>query len=514
MSDGIQRVERQIQQQGTAQAQKKSTPWFGKTLNQVGMGLTNPRLAMINSIVYGKVLGFVIKTALLVTSKTLRFVADRHVDLAVSPHTSPLRAAKLLENRNKIKHIYESIEQPEVLAGIQKTVADIPRALSEKSTEATLLHAHDLYSSGELKKALQLFSMAKKSSEYNSLKESPELQEKLGDLHQLEEHKNEPLNSFCINFCPGLTIDRMKEMIKAGEALGKELVDAAKDPTEWKKLLEKKANLKSAVFLAWLLTSQAAKQDKLYTSGAMRIGKGEHLTAEKLEEFLQKCGPSYARISTHMSEMLKEEGGAKYGLDNTLGKEFPLPSGKKHIHFMQLKDGTFYTKFEEVGCPKMKLDKDFIKNVAMNIDHGVHWVKTRSAFKPVKKAFNWASKVLGLSSKDTVKLGEKKEHVPKEVLKQFKVTMEALYPDKEVARAKYAEGKKFGISKMQEILDKKDYPIDVDIVKADREKGKLKDLIHQYTKPAHIYGYKGEVKGNEVLMPAIGTKGNYGQSES
>ncbi len=322
-----------------------------------------------------------------------------------------------------------------------------------------------------------------------------------------KEEIGKDLELFCEKLCPGVTPGVMNEMIKKGEELGKELVAAAGNDEAFNNLLDdpKITNPESAVHLIWALTAQAVKQGDAFTSGSMRLGTKGELTAVKLEAFFKACGQgqAYTRIaSTHMQENLTKTS-VQWGLDL---RDMGLPADKHTILFARQPDGSFFLKLESAGCPPF-WKKGFAtwKNFKEFAAHALQYIKTRPAIAKIHFFIN-------RTSEDIPKLESRKEHVPKEIKKQFKLAMKAMYPDKKIADEKYLEGKKYGISRMKKILDAKDEKkLGTDPYLA---KMRMERHLDPYLEKANTSQYEGEIKGNEVLLAPLGTKGFYGQPKS
>ncbi len=171
----------------------------------------------------------------------------------------------------------------------------------------------------------------------------------------------------------------------------------------------------------------------------------------------------YSRISTHFKEEKQIHGEEwQHGLDL---KNMNLPANKHTILYGLLEDRSIFIKMEEKGMPPMKSGaniQDKFKAAMETLGHAKTWVKTR----PAKWKLNIA-KLIGMEVSDEE--GVRKEHVPSKVQKEFKKTMELIYPAERqsfFSRMRYGrmskdgiklykEGTKLGISKMKEIMESK-----------------------------------------------------------
>lgn len=301
-------------------------------------------------------------------------------------------------------------------------------------------------------------------------------------------------------FCPGVSANELRSFLDEGAKLEAKLLDAAGSDEKWEKLLADKeiTNPKSAVHFIWRLHEKAALQGDLFTSGAMRLGKGEPLTAEKLERFLIACGQgqAYSRISTHMKENLTKSD-TQWGLDL---RGMGLPSSKNTILFAKQTDGTLYVKIEEHGCPPFWTKKfASIKNFSEFVGHGIDYITSRPMYAKIQKIF-----VKGPADQGS-KLQQRREKVPEYVSAAFKKTMYALHSSKE-AKALYKEGKKFGISRMEQLLKKN--PTKSSGALTSEQEGEqlhMQVLLAQYTNSAKARGYIGDIKGDEVTLPPLGS---------
>lgn len=347
------------------------------------------------------------------------------------------------------------------------------------------------------------------------------------------------LEQFRSQHCPGVSAIKMNMLIAQGTKLEKQLVKLAKivkSEEQWKEEIDQ-LNLASpdkAVALMWVLTKKAAGRGDLFTEGAMTIAGGEHLTGKMLEQFLHACGKNpdqtfdatnyrytydatnytYSRISSHKGETLAK-GDTQYGLD-LRGKG--LPSGKHHILFAAQPDGSVYIKLEEHGCPPFwKNGFQTLKNFKEFFDHAVSYVTTRPAISKTLKALHLTAEEKG------PKLEAKKEHIPAELKKEYKDTLNFIFPpnktsffeylglkktsNEKKAAELYAEGKTYGISNMLKNVSSMDTSnFTVDQLK------KWSNMLYELAKQENR-AKKGldsikdvELKGNEVIIPPLGSK--------
>lgn len=307
------------------------------------------------------------------------------------------------------------------------------------------------------------------------------------------------------NYCKdsSLTRDKMLEMVKKGEELERFL---ATKPSM--KEMAKRAEhngTDAAVSLMWLFTAKAAACNKLFTSGAYRQADGEGL-----RDFLILCGtaehPAHGRISTHMNELKGEtrevefDGSQKkitaddphWGLDI---RNMQLPANTRTINFGLLPDGSLYIKMEKRGCPKWTSWDNikewwghagtYIQSKLKIKTSNLHEYKEKHLSEAAKEAFKEALKTL--FKKDDSKKEKLSRNEKKEIEKLYK------------------EGKKYGLSKMAEIMEGKVPSLEGQIEQNRREA--LRDSSKMFKeefiqKPE---GYIGDVKGEEVLIGRFGS---------
>lgn len=317
----------------------------------------------------------------------------------------------------------------------------------------------------------------------------------------------ERLESFRATHCSGIDAESMNFMIEKGDELIGELQVAARDENEWQRLLSdgEKINKQAAIYLMWALTKKTAEQEDLYTEGAIRIGGGAPLTAEKLEQFFLACGgarfqqssepieqrqltggDAYFRISTHMHEGMK--GGARHrGLDlgdmpPTESRTIALPAEKRTILFARQADGTFYIKMEAHGVPPFwsKKFRSF-KNFGEFFGHAADYIMTR---KPIAWLKRKALTIFRQDSGEKPILGERKEHVSSNITQTYSrfIRDQGL----RVSRNDKKKAMKLGVSTMVASVP----------------------LEHQETLRNQLIGvrgpiplqYEGGVKGHEILL--------------
>jgi|GEM_PF-3802596 len=332
----------------------------------------------------------------------------------------------------------------------------------------------------------------------------------------MKPEEEERLKDFCKKYCPEVTEPEMISYIKTGQEIAEalsnkdtKLEDILVNINKNKEPNEKLTGAKAAVSLMWLFTAKTSQLDKLYTSGVMRLSDGQ-----RVGEFLKLCGGSevYGRISTHMKENLGATRG-RITADNPQNgydlRDEGLPAGKQTILFALQPDGTLFIKMEENGCPPFwKKGFRSLKNFREFVGHSIDFIVSR--FRKEEKT--------GMTITH-------KEHVPKEVKKEFKKAMEFLFSTPKEAQEKYEQGAKFGLSKMTEILNQEKRNIERKVgelknfktdekFKKNIESQKTEDFIFLNTlqetlekKLSKPEGYKGEVKGDEVLLPQLSTEG-------
>ncbi|MDP1879622.1 MAG: hypothetical protein Q8K60_01620 [Parachlamydiaceae bacterium] len=363
------------------------------------------------------------------------------------------------------------------------------------------------------------------------------------NINTLNTKKTERLNDFC-KLCPGMTNESMMNLIEKGKKIESQLILIKNSPFYKNKTPKEKAEYlrnyldmnatggltlakpENAVALIWCLIDKAADQDgPILTNGSMR-----HEEGEIIRDFLKECGRGdpannkphlgYYRISSHFKELLGitkkfKADDPQMGLDL---RNMNLPAGKHTVLFGLLPDGSVFIKLEERGCPPM-VSWDNLKE---NIMHGYRYIRSRKS----------VAALVSLFSKDEGKKIKRKEHVPTEVKKEFQKTMQVLFPAHKLSFFNrllhkginhqgyqlYKEGKKFGISRMNEIMvdlqntgqlfirgnvismrDSKISKINESEVDKPRF---ISEKIKTVFEPKHAIpqGYTGDVKGDEVLL--------------
>ncbi len=330
------------------------------------------------------------------------------------------------------------------------------------------------------------------------------------DLQKTQER----LNKFCEQHCPGVPQEKMHDMIALGGNLVKLMEKAAVNEADWEKFLEDKATPQAAVCLMWYLTSKAAEHNDLFTAGAMRVGKGNPIDGAKIEQFLKACGPSYARISTHMKENLTKAD-AQYGLDlrndllprdKKLKDGEMLPAGKQTILFAKQPDGTLYIKLEEHGCPRF-WEKQFrtLTHFQEYVGHAIDYISTRPLTQSIKKhAFKVLSK-LGLSKDSkTDELKTRKEKVPEHIQTSFKKAINSLKNKNIDKKALINEGKAHGVTRMRKILQDNPDTNEGPVSQRQSQRQIALEMLNAHINENKPKGYIGEVRGNEVLLPSLG----------
>jgi hypothetical protein len=324
------------------------------------------------------------------------------------------------------------------------------------------------------------------------------------------------LEQFRADHCSNVSQNEMKDYIEGGEQLVKNLTRVMANDNDFNEFLKTNANPKAAAQLMWFLTNKLAKKDQLFTNGALRLDPKPDLDSAKLEKFLIACGnknnPSYGRISTHMKETLKQ-GDSQWGLD-LRSDDAKLPAGKQTILFAKQPDGTLYLKMEEHGCPPF-WEKGFgsLANFREFVGHTFDFIHSR-----IEK-LKGATTGLGVNG-----LAKRKEHVPEKIKTEFKATMKALFPagkksffqklffqkteNEKIRESLYKEGKAFGVSKMENILDShSSIPqetgklTDDEILLRQNQAAKMYNLLNeQITKVKGSSSYTGSIKGNEAVL--------------
>lgn len=309
----------------------------------------------------------------------------------------------------------------------------------------------------------------------------------------LDDPKTEfKLEEFCQKYCPGVSVQEMKESIQRGEVLEKKI--ASGDIYTVQQMAGQLSNdgkgLEAVKDLMWLLTAKTAMTDELYTSGSMRLSD----KSGKAEAFIRECGGKaiYKRGSTHMQEH-RVKGEKQDGLDL---RNIGMPANKRTLLFQKLPDGSLFLKMEERGFPPFwKTGFQTFRNFAEYIGHCGTFLHTR-----FKKG--------GIGIKQA-----RKEHVPQKTKEAYTKLIQELHIYNADHEKEIKDGKTFGLTKMDEIVNKKQASVDDALRMNDEDKSALSDqaLIDQFRNEhlrslgqAEVKGYIGEVKGNEVLLPPLG----------
>lgn len=210
-----------------------------------------------------------------------------------------------------------------------------------------------------------------------------------------------------------------------------------------------------------------------------------------------------------------------------------LPANKRTILFAMEPDGSLYIKMEAHGLGSFR---EFV-------GHTFNFIETR-------KASN------GIQIKDR-KYSHCKEHVPKNIKKEFKKTISVIFPPGKPsfferirrcfgrkpkiklgseAEKLYERGALFGISEMERILNKEignarkkniNFDLEKDEQVFDLENGEkifdleeeekifdleknaqiitMRNLLGDQIRAARKRGYGGDVKGNEATLPPLGS---------
>lgn len=337
------------------------------------------------------------------------------------------------------------------------------------------------------------------------------------------------LNQFRSEHCPNVSEKEMNRLLAVGTKLESTLVKLAKtvkSEKEWKEEIDhfSLASPDKAVALMWVLTKKAAERGDLFTTGAMTVAGGKHLTGKMLEQFLHACGRNpydpydktnytYNRISSHKGEKLAK-GDSQYGLDL---RDKGLPAGKHHILFAAQPDGSLFIKMEEHGCPPFwQTGFKTLKNFKEYFDHAVSYITARPTIAKTLKALKLTSTEKG------PKLEDRKEHVPTGLEKEYKDTLKLLFPPNKTsffeylglkktsnemkADELYAEGKTHGISRMREkiaSMDTSDFTVE--------QLKKWSDMLYELAKQenkakkGHDSVKDVDLKGTEVIIPPLGT---------
>jgi hypothetical protein len=308
---------------------------------------------------------------------------------------------------------------------------------------------------------------------------------------------NEPMNveSKMEEYCWSVCHIAYDKTIKGYILKGRELKTLIKenDKVELDKIA--KTNGKEAVRnLIWALMDEAVEQDKGFSSGSMRIDDPD----KKIHAFIMECGkhdldyPIYQRWSTHMNEMSTKDP-IQYGYDLP---SMTLPAQKRSVLLGHLDDDTTFIKIEKYGYPPFYTH--IWRNNKERLGHSYEYLQTRI-------------------NKGLLKGYDRKEHVPHDILELFKQTLkkyvkdqrsyvESLYVYKESDQL-YAEGKKFGISRIQKIIQNK-LSTELEDAKSDAENPltKLNHRIDEIVQEAKSRGYQGFIKGREVTLPFFNSK--------
>lgn len=315
------------------------------------------------------------------------------------------------------------------------------------------------------------------------------------------------MEEFCVKYCNSkeVNVTQMRDNVQKGEKLEQQIVNC-KDTEAVKSMVadipleERPEAVKN---LMWLLMAKTAASNELYTSGSIRLSDQNN----KVETFIHQCGGDavYMRSSTHMKEY-RLHGEKQRGLDL---RGMGMPANKRTLLFDKLPDGTLFLKMEEKGVPPFwkKGFREF-SNFAEYLGHCGTFLLTR-----VKKG--------GIGIKQA-----RKEHVPKDAKRDFEKILQdlgtSIRTDDEAAKSETKKGKAFGLSKMDKILKKKEESIQSSISSGEPansespdETEKLLEYQSQIAKFRQDYmqsllqaesrGYIGKVKGNEVLLPPLGS---------
>lgn len=328
------------------------------------------------------------------------------------------------------------------------------------------------------------------------------------------------MTNYCKDYCPSVTSHKMNLYIQQGEALEDLIIKSKPGELELTssghiQLGDREITKEEAVVsMMWLLMAKAGRYGEHHTNGVIRLTDPD----QKLEKFLHQCGKDqiYPRVSSHMREhlnlaekdlrlsLISEKG--QFGFDL---RDQGLPAEKHTLLFTRLKDGSLYLKMERNGCPPIWLGDRFLsgKNIKEFLRHTTDYIVTR--FIP--------------SGNSTGQMkATRKEHLPKDIKKEFKEVMELINPplslgakisrilrpqpltlqEKEY-KASYAKGHRGGLSIMNKVLNQllEDKTIDESVRK---EIHNLSKKITVLTAPKHERGYEGAIKGEEAILPALG----------
>ncbi|CUI16387.1 Conserved hypothetical protein [Candidatus Protochlamydia naegleriophila] len=284
--------------------------------------------------------------------------------------------------------------------------------------------------------------------------------------------------------CPGISSAEMKSMVCRGEEIERLISNCIFNKRKLSSKVRKSLTSRDAVCLMWLLMVKAGQQNKLHISGAFRIDDPRGL----IFDFLKACGKEncYGRISTHMAENLGPMEG-QWGLDV---RDQKLPAEKHTILFAQQPDQTLYLKIEESGCPPFWQYKHCsYANALEFMGHTSDYIITRVLEKPklIKKTF--------------------REDVPTHVKELFVKAMNDLYeksPDLQASEKEEGirKGKTFGISEMyQQLKSAHSQAAGSDSVS---DEGYIPCPIRERIVEAAMLGYKGAIKGEEIILPRLG----------
>lgn len=221
------------------------------------------------------------------------------------------------------------------------------------------------------------------------------------------------IDAFRADHSPNVRPDQMNDYIRLGNQLMQQLAELPKDG----KMPDHLAKPESVVAIMWALTNQTAEKGQLYISGAMRVDTGIRTRekAEQIEKFFIACGQgtqphtAYPRISTHMKENLAE-GQKQWGIDIKDG----LPAGKRSVLFAPQPDGTLFIKMEAHGCPPF-WESGFrtFDNFKEFVGHSTDFITTR--FDKPAKSHSYE---------------KRKEHFPEDLKKEYQKTLDLIFPEK------------------------------------------------------------------------------------
>lgn len=325
------------------------------------------------------------------------------------------------------------------------------------------------------------------------------VQRQTAGLSQVSNKQQDALENYRTEHCHGVDKPTMEAHISQGKAVMSELSNLKLGSEEWKSFVASNAKEGNAVALMWFFTAKAVKQGDSYTAGSLRIANSQDpQMGQKVSEFLKASGQSYGRWSTHMNENL-EKGQTGFGLDLP-DQGLPGPE-KRTVLFAAQPDGSIFLKLEERGFPGFKS----LKTAKESILHMWDWVKTRPA------------KIFGQHK------AARKEHTPKEVVKEFKKVLDLLFPTAKksffasifapkTATEKMKEdlvkrGKTFGIHRMDSIMQyaKTQAVPDKELslmqqIARNKAEARYETAINPYLNRAKERGFEGDFKGNEVTL--------------